>query len=252
MSGAIFVSYSQPDRGCAFELVTHLESFNLPVWVAPRDITPGGDWAAEIIEAISAARLMVLVFSEHCNNSPQVRREVERAIHRQVPVLPFRIEDVLPARSLEYFLSSQHWFDAFPEPRESHYCRLCDHIVALLSREPEVRPRSTGSETTRIATENLRAAMDTSTPQETARSPNERPRQPGNIAPNRSLVVLGAEELQSLERGLAFHVGPLARVLVRRALAQAVDREQLTTLLAAEVEPGIARQQFLERCRNSR
>lgn len=245
MSGAIFVSYSQPDRDCAFELVAHLESLSLPVWVAPRDITPGGDWAAEIIEAISTARLMVLVFSAHCNSSPQVRREVERAIHRQVPVLPFRIEDVLPVRSLEYFLSSQHWFDAFPEPREAHYCRLCDHIVALLSREPEARPRSTATETTRIATQNLRAAMQSSMPGGTGRPPDERSRQASNMAPDRSALTLSAQELQSLERRLAFHVGPLAKVLVRRALAQAVDREQLTTLLAAEIEPGTARQQFL-------
>jgi hypothetical protein len=64
-------------------------------WVAPRDIPPAADWAAEIIAAISAAR----------------------AVHKQVQILPFRIEDVLPSKSLEYFLSSQHWMDAFPPPR---------------------------------------------------------------------------------------------------------------------------------------
>ncbi len=42
------------------------------------------------------ARLMVLVFSAHSNASPQVRREVERAIHKQLPVLPFRLEDIAP------------------------------------------------------------------------------------------------------------------------------------------------------------
>jgi hypothetical protein len=51
------------------------------------------------------------------NHSAQVRREVERAVHKQVQILPFRIEDVLPSKSLEYFLSSQHWMDAFPPPR---------------------------------------------------------------------------------------------------------------------------------------
>jgi hypothetical protein len=129
----LFVSYSQPDHDRAFELVERLEARGLPVWIAPRDISPAADWAAEIIDAISAARLMVLVFSSHSNASPQVRREVERAVHKQVPVLTFRIEDLVPSKSLEYFLSSQHWLDGFPEPRERHYERLCSQVAALLS-----------------------------------------------------------------------------------------------------------------------
>ena len=43
-----------------FELVERLEARGLTVWIAPRDISPAADWAAEIIDAISAARLMVL------------------------------------------------------------------------------------------------------------------------------------------------------------------------------------------------
>ena len=57
-----------------------------------------------------------------------MRREVERAVHKQLSILPFRIEDVLPSKSLEFFLSAQHWMDAFPPPREPHYARLCDYL----------------------------------------------------------------------------------------------------------------------------
>ncbi len=54
------------------------------------------DWAAEIIDAISAARTTVLVFCASSNESPQVRRKVERAVHKQGDILPFRIEEVPP------------------------------------------------------------------------------------------------------------------------------------------------------------
>jgi hypothetical protein len=128
MARDVFVSYSQPDRERAFEIVEHLETSGITVWMAPRDIAPSVDWAAEIIEAIGACRIMVLVFSGASNDSPQVRREVERAVHRQLPILTLRVEDVLPTRSMEYFLSAQHWLDAFPPPLEPHYRRLCSHL----------------------------------------------------------------------------------------------------------------------------
>jgi TIR domain len=136
----IFISYSQPDRDCAFELVARLEGQGIDCWIAPRDIAPSAEWAAEIMDAISAARVMILVFSASSNQSPQVRREVERAVHKQLNILPFRIEDVLPSKSLEFFLSSQHWMDAFPPPREPHYARLCAYLKTQLAAGPALQP----------------------------------------------------------------------------------------------------------------
>jgi hypothetical protein len=46
--------------------------------------------------------------------------------------LPFRVEDVLPTKGMEYFLSSQQWLDAFPMPLPSHYERLCERVTSLL------------------------------------------------------------------------------------------------------------------------
>src|SRR6516162_9521216 len=106
MARDIFVSYSQPDYDCAMELVTRVEREGIECWIAPRDIAPSADWAAEIIDAISTSRTMILIFSASSNGSPQVRREVERAVSKQVNILPFRIEDVKPSKSLEYFLST--------------------------------------------------------------------------------------------------------------------------------------------------
>lgn len=224
----VFVSYSQPDRECAFQLVAQLEARGIGVWIAPRDISPAADWAEEIIQAISTARLMVLVFSAHCNVSPQVRREVERAVHRQVPVLPFRIEEVLPAKSLEYFLSTQHWLDAFPPPREPHYARLSAHIASVLSGPSAVSGSSA-----------LTAAPVAQTVLASPLTP---------VSGGNSLLSLDVTEIESLERRLAYYVGPVAKLLVKRAAAKAVDREELTRMLAAEVEAP-ARKQFLEACR---
>jgi eukaryotic-like serine/threonine-protein kinase len=52
--------------------------------------------------------------------------------------------------------------------------------------------------------------------------------------------------VQFLERQLAYHIGPVAALLVKRAVAKATDREQLSTLLAAELDSEAARKQFIE------
>jgi hypothetical protein len=212
MPREVFVSYSQSDRQCAFELVARAESEGIGCWIAPRDISPSTDWAAEIIDAISAARVMVLVFSSGSNKSPQVRREVERAVHRDLSILPFRIEDVQPANSLEFFLSTQHWLDAFPGPLEPHYRRLCSHLRTTLH---------TG-------------AVPAASPP---------------AAPRALPSAFSDAELRQIEVRLAGYIGPVARHLVKRATASALGMEDLLLRLAAELESEDDRRQFIGSCR---
>ena len=220
MHADVFVSYSLPDRTQAFEIVAQLEARGIKVWVAPRDIAPSAEWAAEIIEAIGASKIMVLVFSGASNSSPQVRREVERAVHRQVPILTVRLEDALPTKSMEYFLSAQHWLDAFPPPLTLHCEQLCREVSTLLAAAPVPRVE-------------LYAAPSS--------APREAPR-----------PAFTAEELGSLQRRLAHHVGPVAAHLVKRAAAKATSWTELTTQLAAEIDAAPARHAFLEGCRLAR
>ena len=218
MAHDLFVSYSQPDREAAFALVQRLEARGVSVWIAPRDISPATDWATEIIDAISSARLMLLVFSGNSNESHQVRREVERAVHKQLPILPFRIEDVLPSKSLEYFLSTQHWMDAFPSPLEPHIDRLCDYLSTALS----------------YAAHDLAA--------------EDRPSR--NTVPVDTLQVGGvdAAHLRLLEVELAKRIGPVAGHLVRRAAQSGGDLDTLARRLAPEIDGASERRIFLETC----
>jgi hypothetical protein len=62
---------------------------------------------------------------------------VERIVHRGLPVIPVRIEDVLPAEALEFFISLPHWLDAFPPPLEQYLTRLAADVNQLLGRPAE-------------------------------------------------------------------------------------------------------------------
>jgi hypothetical protein len=108
--------------------------------VAPRDVVPGADWGESIIDAIESSRIMVLIFSASANGSPQIKREIERAVDKGVYTIPFRIEDVQPTKALEYFISSAHWLDAFSQPLGQHLDSLARTLKAILSTP---RPGST-------------------------------------------------------------------------------------------------------------
>jgi len=131
----VFISYSSKDKPAADAACAVLESKGIRCWIAPRDIIPGTDWGESIIDALTQSRAFVLVFSSHANSSPQIKREVERAVNHGLPVIPLRIEDVAPIKSLEYFISSPHWLDAFSPPLERHLNYLADILSHILEKK---------------------------------------------------------------------------------------------------------------------
>ena len=50
-------------------------------------------------------------------------------------MIPLRIEDVAPIKSLEYFISSPHWLDAFSPPLERHLNYLADILSHILEKK---------------------------------------------------------------------------------------------------------------------
>ena len=132
MAFDVFISYPHQDKAAADATCARLESDGIRCWIAPRDIVHGMDWGEAIIDAIAGAKVMVLIFSGHANASPQITREVERAVNKRMPIIPVRIENVAPTRSLEYFISTSHWLDALTPPLEDHLRKLSVSVKSLL------------------------------------------------------------------------------------------------------------------------
>lgn len=134
MAHDVFISYCSEDKPIADAVCATLEGQGTRCWIAPRDILPGTDWGEAIVDAINESKAMLLVFSSKANASPQIKREVERAVHRGIPLIPVRLDDALPSKSLEYFISTPHWLDALTPPLESHLQRVSQAVKALLQR----------------------------------------------------------------------------------------------------------------------
>ena len=224
MSHDVFISHSHTDKVFADAVCNKLESSDIRCWVAPRDIHPSEDWAEAIINAMDASKILLLVFSSSSNNSPQVRREVERAVNKGLIILPLRIEDVSLCKSLEYFISTQHWLDAITGNMEENLLQLCDCVALLLERLPSA----------------LGAAPVALKP---AISPEQEP-----IPHAEAVSQISPEILNSVGDLLGQVLGPIANHLVKRRATADMTPTELVSALSQEIDNELKRKQFVARC----
>ena len=128
----VFISYSSKDKNVADAIVSDLENHGIKCWYAPRDVLPGEGWAAAITEAIQAANIFVLVYTEESNRSHQVTNEVTLAVSAGKTIIPFRLSKSDMNGTLEYYLSSVHWLDAIDPPLGHNIEILRDKITSIL------------------------------------------------------------------------------------------------------------------------
>ena len=130
----VFISHSSRDKLTADKICSFLEAKGIRCFITPRDILPGSNWGESIIDALNGSRVLLLVLSSHSNTSEHIKREVERAVSGGKVIIPFRTEDVMPSKSLEFFISTQHWLDAYTPPLERHLQHLASTLKILLSK----------------------------------------------------------------------------------------------------------------------
>jgi hypothetical protein len=130
---SIFISHSSREVDAAKTIVAALESTGVPCWIAPRNIAAGIDYNHAIMTGINVCSAMLLVCSRHSVDSDPVRREVERAVARRVPVIPVWLEQVPLTPALEYMISTFQWVTAHPPPLERHLDTIVSAVRGTLA-----------------------------------------------------------------------------------------------------------------------
>ncbi len=143
MERDLFISHASADFDSAKLLADALEQRGLTCWIAPRDITVGEDYAESIIKGIRSCRSLITVLSAKSQASRNVIREVERAHALDLTLLTVRLENIEPSGSLEYFLASRQFIDAF-NFRRSRAGQIASEIHEAIG--PDSRTTLTGND----------------------------------------------------------------------------------------------------------
>src|SRR3954464_9497649 len=145
MSAPIFLSFASNDRKPAETICKAVEQRGFSCWIATRNIAPGENFQEAITRAIRTAKVMILVFSAHANNSIEVKKEIALASRYNVIVVPVRVEDVVPNDALTYELAVRQWIDLFDD-WEDGIERLVVHLSTMVHPEAPAASRAPASE----------------------------------------------------------------------------------------------------------
>ncbi|HWC96706.1 MAG TPA: SUMF1/EgtB/PvdO family nonheme iron enzyme [Candidatus Sulfopaludibacter sp.] len=131
----IFISYSSTDKDAAGQICAYLEQAGLPCWIAPRDIPPGAEYPAAILDGIQRSRSVVVLMTAAAVASPHILSEVGHAFSQKKPIVPFRLSDASLPPDFDYFLSLSQWLDAHDGCTPANLSRLRDAVTRAPLRQ---------------------------------------------------------------------------------------------------------------------
>ena len=140
MAHDVFISYSSKDKVIADAVCAKLEENKIRVWIAPRDVPAGANFAGSIIDAINSSKVFILIWTANANASEHILNEINQSFEKGITIIPFRIQDIEPTDSMRYYIGRTHWLDAMTPPLEKHIKLLADTILTNLGRHAEIQP----------------------------------------------------------------------------------------------------------------
>jgi TIR domain len=209
----VFVSFSSLDGDEAQLVCNRLEAEGLRCWIALRDVKPGENYQASIVQAIKTADIMILLFSSNANLSQEISKELSLASAFKTPVIPLRISDVRPEGAFLYELATRQWIDAFRD-----WDRALDNLVRTTKRMLE------GTETSVLAT----------TPDDAKAA-----------SPVANDPKIASQELEAAGVVLTRFLGPIAKHIVRKTAGRTNSIDEFHRALVAKIPSAKAREACL-------
>jgi len=115
MNHNVFISFSSKDIEIATRIHNGLTNRGVKCWISAKHVSFGGNYQNEIPDALAASSVMILIFSQNANSSPEIQKEMALAAQHQLTVIPLKIDDVIPSRGFAYNLATSQWVNVFPD-----------------------------------------------------------------------------------------------------------------------------------------
>jgi hypothetical protein len=220
----LFVCFSSKDKAVALDVVEFLEAEGLKCWISARDVAPGYNYQETIVHALEAARGIVFLFSESSALSGEIRKELSIGGSIDLPLFPLRLSPISPSGALRYELATRQWIDLFPD-RKKALRKLVETIRKLLDA---------GATADRARAQTPPAPSPADSHGRTEHAP---------------VLMPASAELDAIRGLLARHIGPIAKVLVQKAAAEARTPAELCERLALHLSAPSDRAAFLRAAR---
>lgn len=133
----LFISYQRADRELVASVARKLEARGVSVWYDAA-IDGGAGWRETAAE-LGRSDILAVFFSDACNQSSQLNKELALADTQGKPVAPILIEDAQPRGPLLHDLADRRWIEAWPDPA-GQVDALVDHLAAIAGKPSEARP----------------------------------------------------------------------------------------------------------------
>ena len=130
MSAEVFVSYARSDRERVLELVERMRSTGVGVWVDEGGIHGASLWGQEIVDAIDASKVMILMISDSSITSDNVVKELSIASEDKKPILPVYLHRSEIPKSMRYQLAGIQHIEFFEGQEDEAF----QSMLASLSR----------------------------------------------------------------------------------------------------------------------
>jgi TIR domain len=233
----IFVCFSSKDAAIAREIVSFLEAEGLKCWISFRDVAPGRNYQEAIVDALEKAAGAIFLFSKRSAKSAEVKKELSIAASCNIAVFPIRLAPISPSGALRYELATRQWIDIFPD-RESALRRLADAIRQVLADASHPANAVVADQ----SGDDIAGGMCPASEHAPLVQRGERSARDPVVAP-------GSQEFEAIRALLARRIGPIAKVFVQKAAAQARTPDDFCEQLAAHVSAPSDRAAFLREAR---
>lgn len=112
----VFISYCSHDSHRVLAIASRLQEAGVSVWLDRTGIAGGREWAAEIVRAIDACKVVILMCSNASMRSVWVKREIQVAGQQAKPFLPLMLERTSYPDQVRLFLTGYQWVDVLDRP----------------------------------------------------------------------------------------------------------------------------------------